>query len=314
MNLPFFSIVVPLYNKEKYIRCTVESILSQTFQDFEIIVINDGSTDKSVKVVESMTDDRIRLINQENAGVSAARNKGVQNSKSKYVAFLDADDIWFQNFLRTIYELICDYPDAGLYATAYKKRNANYQEFEINIQGLPSKNISCIVPNYFKSIVEGDLLVWTSATCIPKKIFTENDIEFPVGEKYGEDQYVWARIAMQFEIAYNKKKCSIYQIEAENNTTKAILNEKEPHKSILMLRKYRNNIKNKKKLKYFDIYIEKHVMSFILRNIINNKKIEALKQLFSYQMSIAMKIKLLIMIFMPSFIYTYIKKTKNFYH
>lgn len=311
MSLPFFSIVIPLYNKEKYIRNTIKSVLNQTFQDFEIVVVNDGSKDGSVEVIRAIKDIRVRLFEQENAGVSVARNKGIKESKSEYIVFLDADDLWLPEFLQTIYDLILKFPDAGLYATAYKKRKSNGEEYGINIQGLPSNKHSCIIPNYFESIIKGDFVVWTSATCIPKKVFIDNNIWFPAGEKYGEDQYVWARVAMEYMIAYDTKPHAIYQIEAENNTTKAILKEKEPHKSILMLKNYRSNIKDRKKLKYFDIFVERHIKSFILDNIVNDKKIYALKQLFSYQLSIGMKIKLIIIICIPSFMYVYLQKIKK---
>lgn len=120
-NRPFFSVVIPLYNKQNYIKETIKSVLNQTFQDFEIVIVNDGSKDDSVKVVESIQDDRIKLVHQENSGVSVARNMGIKEANAKYIAFLDADDLWLPEFLQTIYELIQNFPDAGLYATAYKK-------------------------------------------------------------------------------------------------------------------------------------------------------------------------------------------------
>ena len=88
------SIVIPLYNKEQQIGKTLESVFAQSFQDYEVVIVNDGSTDKSVEIVEGMADKRIRLINQKNSGVSAARNKGIQESRGEYIAFLDADDEW----------------------------------------------------------------------------------------------------------------------------------------------------------------------------------------------------------------------------
>ena len=88
------SVVIPLYNKEKQIKRTIQSVLTQTFQDFEIVIVNDGSTDNSTIEVEKIKDSRIRLIHQENAGVSAARNKGIEEAKYELIALLDADDEW----------------------------------------------------------------------------------------------------------------------------------------------------------------------------------------------------------------------------
>lgn len=86
------SVIIPLYNKEKQIRYTIDSILKQDFTDFELIIINDGSTDNSLKIVKEINDERIKIINQTNAGVSVARNRGIDEAKGEYVFFIDADD------------------------------------------------------------------------------------------------------------------------------------------------------------------------------------------------------------------------------
>ena len=88
------SVVIPLYNKEEQIADTLQSIFAQTFQDFEIVIVDDGSTDNSVEEVEKFDDSRIRLIHQTNAGVSAARNRGIEEARGELIAFLDADDEW----------------------------------------------------------------------------------------------------------------------------------------------------------------------------------------------------------------------------
>lgn len=90
--MPYLSVVIPLYNKEKEIKHTIDSVLSQEFVDFELIVVNDGSTDNSLRVVESIKDERIKIVSQANAGVSAARNRGMAEAKGEYVFLLDADD------------------------------------------------------------------------------------------------------------------------------------------------------------------------------------------------------------------------------
>ena len=90
---PFFSIIIPLYNKENAIEKTLKSVFNQSFTDYEVIVINDGSTDKSKEKVYAFSDSRLRLISTENKGVSQARNLGISESKGKLIAFLDADDL-----------------------------------------------------------------------------------------------------------------------------------------------------------------------------------------------------------------------------
>lgn len=299
---PFFSVVIPLYNKQNHVKDTIETVLHQTFQDFEIVVVNDGSKDESAQIVETIKDERIRLIYQENAGVAVARNRGIKEAKADYVAFLDADDLWLPKFLQTIYELIQNFPDAGLYATAYKKRKENGEEFGINIQALPSKEYEGYLPNYFESIVKGDNLVWSSATCIPKKVFIENDIWFPVGEKYGEDQYVWARVALEKEMAYNTKECAVYCIEAENNAQSGISQLKEPRSFILELVKHKTLQEDQEFKYWFSKYIEKQVTRVVARNINNGYKAYALKQLFKYRLSILNKLKLIIRLTAPRFL------------
>ena len=100
--MPRFSVIIPVYNKEKYLSKTIESVLQQSFLDFEIIIINDGATDSSEKIIEGFKDPRIQYIKQENQGVSAARNAGIKAANTNYIALLDADDIWKENYLEKI--------------------------------------------------------------------------------------------------------------------------------------------------------------------------------------------------------------------
>ena len=100
-EIPKISVIMPVYNTEKYLKYSIESILNQSFKDFEFIIINDGSTDNSLNIIKeySTRDNRIKIVDQENSGVSISRNKGIINSIGEYVAFVDADDIWELNKL-----------------------------------------------------------------------------------------------------------------------------------------------------------------------------------------------------------------------
>ena len=111
--MPKFSIVIPLYNKENYIAETLQSVIEQTFKDFEIIIVNDCSTDKSLETVSDFKDPRINIINHNiNSGLSASRNTGIKNAEANYITFLDADDLWKPTFLEKINFLIENYSDA----------------------------------------------------------------------------------------------------------------------------------------------------------------------------------------------------------
>ena len=98
------SIIVPLYNKEKFIETTINSVLQQTYKDFELIIVDDGSTDDSAAIVEAIKDPRIRLIKKKNEGVSAARNFGISKSNGEWLLFLDADDELAENALARFIE------------------------------------------------------------------------------------------------------------------------------------------------------------------------------------------------------------------
>lgn len=115
-----FSVVVPLYNKENCIRMTLESVKKQSFKDYEVIVVDDGSTDRSLEEARKIKSENITIIHQQNQGVSVARNTGILHAQGQYIAFLDADDEWEPDYLKTIDHLIEKYPESDMYVTAYR--------------------------------------------------------------------------------------------------------------------------------------------------------------------------------------------------
>lgn len=117
MDLPFFSVVIPAYNVEAYIEETVNSVLSQTLEDWELIIVNDGSTDHTLEKLESFRDERVRLITVPNAGVSRARNLGIERAAGQYIAFLDGDDVWHCSHLETAYRYLSSHPDSSWYSS-----------------------------------------------------------------------------------------------------------------------------------------------------------------------------------------------------
>lgn len=130
------SVIIPLYNKENCIEYTLNSILSQSYKDFEIVVVNDGSKDNSVAVVESIKDSRIRLINKENEGVSKTRNRGIMEAKGEWVLFLDADDKMENGCLQSLVELAKQFPQAnilcGNFITRTEKEDINSSSIKKN--------------------------------------------------------------------------------------------------------------------------------------------------------------------------------------
>lgn len=223
-DLPAISVIIPLYNKGPYIARALNSILAQTFQDFEVIVVDDGSTDDGAEVVRGFEDPRIRLIQQENRGVSAARNKGIEEAKAELIAFLDADDEWLPSFLRTILRLREMFPDAGAYATAYYSQGKN-KTHDLKINTLPEKPWEGIIPRYFLTATFGSPIS-SSSICVPKTVFS-NIGSFIEGEWWGEDVEMWGRIALHYNIAFSWDYGAVYHCEAENRTNekRACMNE-----------------------------------------------------------------------------------------
>lgn len=204
-----FSIVIPLYNKECYVAKTLRSVLAQTFEKFEIIIVDDGSNDQSLSEVKKFDDPRIRIISQSNAGVSAARNRGINEANYDLIAFLDADDEWLPDYLLAQSALIAKYSMCHVFATAYNiHRRGNKITPTIAELGFEKEGIV----DYFCAAYQSDPLVWTSAVVVHKDALLHIG-GFPVGITSGEDLITWARLAAKYKIAYSKEAHSIYHID-----------------------------------------------------------------------------------------------------
>lgn len=206
------TVVIPLYNKENTIVTALESVLAQTYQDFEVVVVDDGSTDNGAAVVEGYTDPRIRIIRQENAGVSAARNCGIEAARGEYVAFLDADDEWLPEFLEEIVTLQNEFPTSRAQATNYTINSRGVKSPNI-LRRIPFQGMHGVLFNYFEVASYSHPPVWTSALCIERKFLQEIG-GFPLGITSGEDLLTWARIAVHTHWAYSLRPLAQYNVEA----------------------------------------------------------------------------------------------------
>jgi len=212
---PEVSVVIPLYNKGHYIKRAICSVLAQTIQSFEIIIIDGGSIDEGPAIVKEMADTRIHFLVQKGKGVSNARNEAVNFAKSDFIAFLDADDEWMPEHLETILKLKKSYPHAGAYTTAYKIMEGSGKIRWAKYREIPFSPWEGLIPNYFKSGALGEYPVWTSVVCIPKKIFTEMG-GFPEGAWFGEDADLFGKIALKYRIAFSWYHGAIYHWDAHN--------------------------------------------------------------------------------------------------
>lgn len=243
----FFSVVIPLYNKVNFIQDCLDSVLQQKYENFEIIIVNDGSTDGSEEIVEKIKDPRIRLISQENKGVSEARNKGISEAKGEYIALLDADDYWFPHHLESLNELIKLFPNAGLYGDRYEIK---IQNKTTRLSFIPNyiQNEPVIIKDYFaESLV--DPILWTSATAFKTSKFYEIGV-FDTKLRTAQDLDFFLRAALKFPVAFHPKVGMRYFKDSENNLAKSKFNTDR----VYFVSKYKTEEKENSSLKnYLDI-------------------------------------------------------------
>ncbi|WP_339663390.1 glycosyltransferase family A protein [Croceibacter atlanticus] len=196
--MPFFSVIIPLFNKAEYVERTLNSVLLQSFDDFEVIIVNDGSTDNSLKIAESFTDDRIVIYSKDNKGVSTARNYGVTKANSNYIAFLDADDIWKPNHLDALHNLIVDMPSCALYCMGYIKQKSEKSKIRAQF-GTIADSYKGVVSAYFKNSLPFTI-AGMGAVAVNKAKFIEVG-GFTEGVTHGEDIELWTSLALQGKVA-----------------------------------------------------------------------------------------------------------------
>lgn len=201
------SVVIPLYNKADRIARAVESVLAQTYTDWELIVVDDGSTDAGPQWVSACADPRVRLHRQANSGVSAARNKGAELARSELVAFLDGDDYWDTKHLANMQHLIDEYPGATLYGCAYNRVDDDGHARKINIStDQPERSL---LDDYFDYSLRAGPPLNSSAVVVPKTVL-QSIGGFPRGITSGEDLLTWARLACVGPVAYSTAATSFY--------------------------------------------------------------------------------------------------------
>lgn len=291
------SIVIPLYNKRDGIGKALQSVFAQTFTDYEIIVVDDGSTDGSEEEVVRLQRERdegserdevrgtryeegfrnegrgttnqegfrnegrrtrvevsvngdqqpttknqkpatsnqkpktsnqppatghrqpIRLIRQANAGVSAARNRGIAEAHGEWIALLDADDEWKPDYLATIANMINRFPDCDVLATNYEMHQADGKIIPTILNKIKFKGTQGVLDNYFEVASSSNPPLWTSAVCARKSAF-EAIGGFPTGIIQGEDLLTWAKLASRYKIAYCLKPLAVFNIEEMNRNSR----------------------------------------------------------------------------------------------
>ncbi len=219
--MPKFSVVISVFNKEKYITATLQSVLGQTFQDFEIVILNDGSTDNSEAEILKFTDSRISYFSEENKGAAAGRNYVIEKAKGEFVALLDADDLWDVDYLARQSELINLYPEESIFATALKVyENDSYRSRDYTIS-LNKGEIK--VFNYFRASMLESIL-HSSSTVIRKNSFDVIGYYNP-SIKSGQDTDLYVRVGLNYPIVFLNEELVTYNnmaIESLFKTSKSV--------------------------------------------------------------------------------------------
>ncbi|MBZ4034438.1 glycosyltransferase family 2 protein [Flavobacterium sp. 17A] len=240
--MAFFSIIIPLYNKENFIENTMQSVLDQTFQDFEIIVVNDGSTDKSEEKILQFKDSRIQYFSKKNEGVSSARNYGIEKATTEFITFLDADDFWYPTFLETMFELISKVPDHKVFSAAIEVQTS--KKIIPAQYSISKTNEDFEIVNYFKSSLK-EAVLWTSCSVFHQSVFALIG-NFDSKIKIGEDTDLWIRIGLTYPVVFSWKILAryVYDPKSLSNNSKFIKEKmnfskfEEAEKTNLNLKRY----------------------------------------------------------------------------
>ena len=214
-----FSVVIPLYNKAPYIKSTLTSVLSQTVQDFEIIVLDDGSTDGGADIVAGIDDPRVRLFSQANVGVSLTRNRAISMARGQWVAFLDADDWQHPHYLQSLVIAQNLHPAVDVAATQYVPLCDNTgvwpPPWQLDEAPVASDSIE-LIEDLPGLAMKGPTFT-TSSVCIRTKRLLEMQPCFAVGESHAEDLDLWFRVAEKSPIAWVKRPLVAYRVSVEGS-------------------------------------------------------------------------------------------------
>lgn len=218
MTFPTLSVIIPLYNKEREIGGTLRSVLAQTRLPDEIVVVDDGSTDRSADEVLAIRSPLVRLVRQENAGECAARNRAIAESRGELIALLDADDEWEPGFLAEIEAMYREFPGCGVYSTAFRI---------VSHDGVfPARTPSRrgVVDNFFRDSAHCYISI-PSASAIPRAVFDAVG-GFPEGMKIAGDLYMWIKVARRYKVCFSPRPLCRYSKVASNRSASSYTPER----------------------------------------------------------------------------------------
>lgn len=259
------SVIIPVYNAEDYIDTPLRSLLKQSFQNFEVILVNDGSTDNSVDVIRKIikTNTRFKIINQKNSGPGSARNKGVSEAKGQYISFLDSDDYFEPNFLEEMYKVAVD-EDADIVVCDFDKVNIDGSSIKVYKSKL-KKTIDNITA--FKDILQSENLTSISANKIfRKKLFDK--VTYPTGIIINEDVATIYRLILKANKVAFVSKVLFHYVQIEGSSMNGFNYNKLIDR--LKVAEIIENHLNQEKLlpKYKEVYNVYYLLNVILSGAI----------------------------------------------
>jgi glycosyltransferase involved in cell wall biosynthesis len=304
--MQFISVIIPLYNKENFITETIQSVLNQSYTDFEIVIVNDCSTDGSRAKVTDFESSKIRLIDHQiNQGLSASRNTGIKNAKAEYLAFLDADDCWKPNFLDKIIALIGQFPQAGLFATNYDEVYDNQLVLKPKNQILNWKSDG-IIADFFE-VSLSQLVYCHSSLCVRKTVF-ETVGYYAENIDFGEDIDFLIRANLKFKTAYSNEHLALFKVFTENQITQSSLKNKRITDFKYYEKQFPTNISL---IKYLNF--NRYIMAKLYKMEADFVNFERLKSEINFNIKPSgINTKQCFLLHLPLFVLKFVKKVKNF--
>ena len=216
-----FSVIIPIYNKADTIADAIASVYSQTIDDYEIVAVDDGSKDALIEALADLRSPKLRLIHQENGGVSVARNTGLSYAKGEYICFLDADDLWKPNHLEVLHNLIEKYPDAHAFVTSHEIVTPDGEVIHSS-ESLRGYKDDFETDDFLGLLNKTSYsVVHTNSVCAKREMMMLEGIRFEPGVRIGEDTDVWYRLGLKYKMAISKAETTVYRREYSTATKKS---------------------------------------------------------------------------------------------
>lgn len=217
--MPKISVIIPVYNKEAYVETAIRSVLDQPYEDVELIVVNDGSGDRSLEIVQRLAEDdcRIRVIDVPNGGVSSARNIGLANARGEWIQFLDADDILEEAYLSRAMKVLEETPADILFTgfTMVNERMQPVKTVELPIEGMMNQRQLCDC--FIRYQYENGFFGYISNKLFRRSLLEKSGARFPVGVTLAEDLDFYSKLYPAVEWAYFLREKSFFYLQTQEN-------------------------------------------------------------------------------------------------